>query len=182
MLSNDVEVFQDVKGFEGLYSVSSHGYVSNGRKSLKTYVINSGYQCLKLVKGNTRKSVLLHRLIAEAFIPNPLNKPEVNHIDGNKSNNAVSNLEWVTPSENKLHALRTGLKVYNNPTRGLKLSNKSKYHNVGFDTTRKKWTASLRIDGNTVGQKRFDTEEAAALHVNYLLDLYAIHDRPRNIV
>lgn len=182
VLNNNVESFKDIKDFEGIYAASSLGYITNGRKALKTYTINSGYMCLKLYKNGIKKSVLLHRVIAETFLPNPHSKPEVNHIDGDKSNNAVSNLEWVTSSENKQHAFQTGLKIYNVPTKGIKLSKASKYHNVGYDKSRAKWFGVIRIDGKNYGQKRFDTEEEAALHVNYLLDLHSITDRPRNIV
>jgi hypothetical protein len=59
---------------------------------------------------NDRKYFLIHRLVAQTFIPNPENKPEVNHKDGNKHNCYYKNLEWVTPSENKQHAFDTGLK------------------------------------------------------------------------
>ena len=182
MLNNNGEILKDLQGYEGIYKVSSLGYISNGRKRLKTYMNNAGYSCIKLVKNGIRQSVLEHRIVAQTFIPNPCNKAEVNHLDGNKSNNAVSNLEWVTSSENKKHALHTGLKVYNCPSKGIKLSKASKYHNVGFDKARNKWFGVIRIDGKNYGQKRFDTEEAAALHVNYLLDLHSITDRPRNIV
>ena len=68
--------------------------------------IYKGYRRLYL----NGKSYREHRLIAEKFIPNPDNKPEVNHIDGNKSNNSIENLEWVTSSENQLHSYRTGLR------------------------------------------------------------------------
>lgn len=65
---------------------------------------NKGYFFVCMKEFGKRKNLLIHRLVAEAFIPNPENKPEVNHIDGNPHNNRVSNLEWVTSSENRKHA------------------------------------------------------------------------------
>lgn len=65
---------------------------------------NRGYCFVCYKENGVRKNILVHRLVAEAFIPNPQNKPEVNHIDGNPKNNNVINLEWVTPSENRKHA------------------------------------------------------------------------------
>jgi len=72
---------------------------------------NSGYKTLILYSGNVAKNKMIHRLVASAFIPNPENKKEVNHKDGNKLNNNVENLEWCTPSENQYHSHRTGLNV-----------------------------------------------------------------------
>ena len=171
-----------IKGYEGLYWVSSDGYVTNGRKILKTYEINSGYLCLKLFNDAGRKSFLLHRLVAEAFIPNPENKPEVNHDNGNKHICASWNLEWATSSENKIHALRTGLKVYNEPTLGIKKGNSSSYHNVTWDKNREKWVAGVRHEKKTHMQKRFDCEKEAALHVNWIIDQLQLKDRPKNVV
>jgi hypothetical protein len=68
-----------------------------------------GYFLVTLVNNECRKNQFIHRLLAQHFIPNPLNKPQVNHIDGNKQNNALSNLEWVTAAENSQHAVRIGL-------------------------------------------------------------------------
>ena len=171
-----------VKGYENLYEVSNLGRVSNYRKVLKTYTLNSGYLAMKLVKDGGRKSVLLHRLVAEHFIPNPENKLEVNHINGDKTDNRVENLEWVTSSENKKHALNTGLKEYNIPTKGQKLGNSSQYHNVTWDKARSKWKAHIRHENKNWFPKRFDTELEAARHVNWILDELGLTDRPRNPV
>ena len=69
----------------------------------------TGYFLVTLVHEGVRKNQFIHRLLATAYIPNPLNKAQVNHIDGNKQNNVLNNLEWVTPKENAQHAVRTGL-------------------------------------------------------------------------
>ncbi len=75
------------------------------------------YQRLTVGKRGEQSTQYIHRLVAECFIPNPDNKPCVNHIDGNKLNNDVSNLEWCTISENHIHAMATGLKA-NCPAKG----------------------------------------------------------------
>ena len=77
-------------------------------KKAKT-ALATGYKIVWMNIKGKQKHYYLHRLIAEAFIPNPDNKPQVNHIDGNKTNNNVENLEWVTSKENVHHAIRTGL-------------------------------------------------------------------------
>lgn len=69
----------------------------------------TGYYLVTLVNNGVRKNQYIHRLLAQNFIPNSLNKPQVNHIDGNKQNNALSNLEWVTAKENSRHAVDIGL-------------------------------------------------------------------------
>lgn len=79
--------------------------IVNGAEQDARVYSNSGYDCVW--DGKEQRGI--HRLVAESFIPNPLHKPQVNHIDGNKKNNDVSNLEWVTQKENLEHARRTGL-------------------------------------------------------------------------
>ena len=119
------EQWKDIIGYKGLYQISSFGRV----KSVERYVKHSygGTQFLRerilrptskynhylrisLCKDAKMMSYDIHRVIALHFIPNPENKEYVNHIDGNKQNNSLENLEWSTPSENQLHAFRTGLK------------------------------------------------------------------------
>ncbi|UEL49860.1 HNH endonuclease [Terrisporobacter hibernicus] len=75
----------------------------------------NGYICVRISKDKKAKNQFVHRLVAEAFIPNPQNKHQVNHIDGDKTNNNVSNLEWSTPEENIQHAYKNGLNI---PLRG----------------------------------------------------------------
>lgn len=111
------EIWKPVKGYAGLYEVSNLGRLrSLPRKGTKGGIISPTYSNTKhyahvpLTKNAKVRTVSLHRIVAEAFIPNPENKPQVNHKDGNKRNNAVDNLEWATPEENMQHAFRTGLK------------------------------------------------------------------------
>ena len=103
MLNTEPEIWKPIPNYEGLYEVSSYGNIRNARKLLKFYEINSGYLALKLVKDKQRISPLVHRLVAQSFCSNPNNYAEVNHIDGNKLNNHISNLEWNTTQENLEH-------------------------------------------------------------------------------
>lgn len=102
-------MYQTIKGYEN-YQISDNGIVINKKgKKRKTYITSYGYEHIQLHKNGKRKTFRIHRLVAEHFIPNYDNKTEVNHIDGNKLNNNVKNLEWCTRSENQLHAYKIGL-------------------------------------------------------------------------
>lgn len=111
------EEFKSLKGLVECgdnYEVSNTGNVRNikTQRVLKPDIHTFGYHQVKpSLKGKT-KNCLIHRAVALAFIPNEDNKPEVNHIDGNKANNHVTNLEWVTSKENQEHAVRTGLQKF----------------------------------------------------------------------
>ena len=107
----EVEIWKDIVGYEGLYKVSNKGNVysverinSQGRKwggqTLKLLLDKIGYIRVNLCKDGRIKNVTVHRLVAEMFIPNPNNYPEVNHRDEDKTNNCVENLEWCTREYN----------------------------------------------------------------------------------
>lgn len=102
-----------IKSYEEIYSVDTEGNVYSHKfrkkRQLKGRKDGSGYLQVELWKDGQKKKYKIHRLIAMAFIPNPENKTDVNHINGIKTDNAVSNLEWNTRSENIHHAYRTGL-------------------------------------------------------------------------
>ena len=103
------EIWKDVP-FDSNYKVSNYGRIFSKRtnKILKGELTEKGYIRVALTE---HKRYLVHCIVARTFIPNPENKPQVNHIDGNKQNNYVDNLEWCTQSENMRHALKTGLRI-----------------------------------------------------------------------
>jgi hypothetical protein len=108
--------FKDVVGYEDHFMINEEGQVYSKRTNrlLKLVDNHCGYQMLNTRLGGRcgkAYSLRVHRLVAEAFIPNPDNKPQVNHIDGDKCNNRVSNLGWVTAKENSRHAWDSGLQV-----------------------------------------------------------------------
>lgn len=99
------------------YLVSNTGKIRRVDSTVDHSIRNKkGYLVTDLYSGGKRTTVRVHRLVAEEFIPNPDNKPCINHIDGNKHNNEVSNLEWVTKKENSMHAWKNGL---SKPSRGM---------------------------------------------------------------
>ena len=103
---------QPINNFEGIYAATEHGEIvsiKTGQPIILKGGNQVGYRTYSLRKDGVQSQHLGHRLIAETFIPNLENKPQVNHKDGNKANNAVSNLEWVTRSENSKHAYVNGL-------------------------------------------------------------------------
>ncbi len=108
------EIWRDVVGYEGYYKVSNFGRVKSFHKGkskiLKFGVSPFGYLRVVLCKDFKKKNRPIHILVAQAFIPNPDNKRQINHIDGDKTNNHVSNLEWATPAENIHHAFAMGLR------------------------------------------------------------------------
>ena len=122
----ETEIWKDVKGFEGRYQVSNLGRIKSLRwmqkhqtgkmflkreRFIKVRIGKcfNGYNAVALEKNGDQIGCFHHRIIAEAFIANPQNKPFINHINGIKTDNRIENLEWCTRSENAKHAVRIGL-------------------------------------------------------------------------
>ena len=122
------EVWKNINGYEGLYQISNNGRVKSlpklagkswrKEKILKTYLDKDGYVKVILCKENKTKFLSVHRLIAEAFIPNPNEFPQINHKDENKQNNSLENLEWCTCKYNINYGTRTerAMKRFKNET------------------------------------------------------------------
>lgn len=107
------ELWKDIKGYEGIYQVDCIGRIKSLKRNiiLKKRIGTKGYSFICIYKDGLPKYYSVHRLVAIAFISNPMNKPCVNHLNGIKDDNRIENLEWVTDSENKIHAFATGLRT-----------------------------------------------------------------------
>jgi hypothetical protein len=107
-----MEVWKYIKGYEGLYQISNLGQIKNNKGKYSIIGIdNCGYYRLNLKKNGKQKTHRVHRLLALVFIENTYNKPFINHIDGNKLNNSLDNLEWCTAKENIIHAVQNKLRI-----------------------------------------------------------------------
>ena len=138
------EIWKDVKGYEGLYMVSNLGNVKSlgnnkkrKEKMLKPCKVNNGYLQITLYKNGEIKRIYVHKLVAEAFIPNPENKPEVDHINTIRDDNKVENLCWVTKKENMNNPL-----TKENMSKSLLGENHHMYGKHHSEETRKKMSES----------------------------------------
>ena len=129
----EIEVYENGE----IYTLEHNNVRINGRldnrhgKKLKPSIDKDGYEKVVLTKNGVRKTYLVHRLVATAFLPNPDNKATVNHIDGNKRNNNVNNLEWATYREQKLHSISHHL--CDNNIEILRASNEKKAKKIILD-------------------------------------------------
>lgn len=127
-VKSKLEVWKDIKDYEGIYQVSNFGNVkslgnefSRKERFLKLSPQSKGYLTVVLQKNATRKMVLVHRIVAEHFIGNTESKPQVNHINGDKTDNSIENLEWVSHKENLDHAIKNNLTLKGEENRNSKL-------------------------------------------------------------
>jgi hypothetical protein len=163
------EEWKDIIGYEGYYKISNLGNVKFLERKITTsqseriykekinkiWLSKRGYSVTDLIVNKLRKTKTIHRLTAIHFINNPLNKPFVNHIDGNKSNNSIQNLEWVNNMENMCHAKKN-------------VKRSSQYIGVGWDKWANKWKSQIYHNGRSIHLGNFFTEqEAYSARVKY---------------
>lgn len=150
------EIWKDVSGYEGMYQVSTFGRIRTVSHSVTSrsrngtpYLLNvparikkatrgsDGYYDISLYKNNQPKYFSVHQLVAQTFLPNPDNKPTVNHIDGDKSNNHLDNLEWATYDEQMAHASKLGLLNYHS-------RDSEKYNSIAVANL-ERWNSTHRV-------------------------------------
>ena len=139
-----MEEWKDIPGYEGLYQISDHGNVRNNNKVLR-YNMRGCYRQTTLSKNGVYKYFTIHRLVALVFLPNPDNFPQVDHIDRDTFNNHISNLRWVSRSQNQ-------------ENRGMQSNNKLGEQHICLD--RNRYKVNIKRDG-ILTQKCFKTLDEA---------------------
>lgn len=144
------EIWSDIKDYEGLYEINNLGYVrrKDTKRDLNAWHNYKGYMKVALSKNGEKHEKFIHRLVAEAFINNPLNLPQVNHINGNKDNNAFYNLEWCTCKENIKHSYDNNL-----IDATARANNRKDNHHITLDgktQTISQWSKELQIDRSKI--------------------------------
>lgn len=146
----DSEEWTNIKGYD--YFISTHGNVENALTGelLKPRINKGGYYDVSLCKNGKAKNFKVHRLVANAFIDNPYNKKNVDHRDGNRTNNKVNNLRYATDSENQHN-------------KSMQSNNTSGVTGINFDKRNQKWYARITINSKTKFIGYFKTKEEATL-------------------
>lgn len=163
-----LEIYTRIRDYPN-YAVSNFGNVLNIRRQLflRQYQNGKGYNTVGLCKNGKEKKYHIHRLIAEHFIPNPDNLPVIDHIDGNRTNNEISNLRWATHqtnSQNRKKAKNTS----------------SEFKGIGFDKKYNKWVSRISINYKTNFIGIYSTEIEAAFAYNEYLIKHNLEDFPMN--
>lgn len=173
--TKEIEIFKDIEGYEGLYQISNYGNVKSlnyhctgKEKILKQGKDKYGYLFVNLYKDGKRKKFLSHRLVVTTFISNdnPTEKIQVNHIDENKENNHVSNLEWVTPKENINWGTRNE-RASKNISKAMKGKNNPMYGKKHTEESKQKMRIPIlqyTLDGEFL--KEFDSTTQASTELN----------------
>lgn len=159
------EIWKPIKDYEKFYEVSNLGNIKSlksSKKIMKKFEDNLGYLCINLqTNQHKKKKHRVHRLVAQAFIPNINNFPQVNHKDGNKQNNCVDNLEWCTAKYNIIHAYKNGLKKpYWKDKFGINNKNSKQVYKIDINSNKiiKKYNSisdakrELKIDNSSISK------------------------------
>lgn len=150
---NNAENWRDIDGYDN-YMISNLGNIKNTKtkKILKHLIKPNGYHAIDLSKDNKTVRYYIHRLVADAFINNPDNKPNVDHINNDKNDNTIFNLRWVTHSQNMMNRK--------------KKNTNNKYKGVIYDKNYKKYKVQINKDKKIMYLKYFDDEKEAAEKYN----------------